>query len=146
MDSDTNNVSLFEVLEQITIEADAELDKILAGAAKKQVPALPINADLMVVFGRTSADQAEKAKARVLGLGPNKQKFGQREFELDMSEIFGVRTKIQFPVLPIFGAGMYEFVTELATTEGSWQQVHSLPLRVHIERSGKEPPTAQSNE
>ncbi|MEE8389820.1 MAG: hypothetical protein V3S14_03355, partial [Anaerolineae bacterium] len=121
---DSNNVSLQNVIEQITILADPQPDAVL-----------PIELDIMTLWARTDLDTPVRGHARVTFLSPSGLvSDGPLEFDVDLSKHNRHRCRGRFQGLHISEPGRHAFLVELQQNEDGteWHQVAAIPLEVNF--------------
>lgn len=129
INKDTNNISLFEVLEKISAVGEVPEEK----AKEKVMPAIPINAHLVTLWARRNPLLSVKGRARIVFESPSRKPLFQREYEVDLSSFLRTRVRSDISALPVPESGWYRFRIELSTESGSWQEVASIPLEVELE-------------
>jgi hypothetical protein len=118
IDRDTNNISLFNALEQVTIPASPP-----PGGA------LVMQYEVTTFWARVGEPVEGKMRLRVLG--PEGQALLATEAGLDLVTAERTRNRLLFQQLPIVGEGIYRFVLDLFDdAEAEWVQVARLPLQV----------------
>ena len=132
IDKDTNNVSLFEVLEKISAVGEVPEEK----GKEKVVPAIPINAHLVTLWARRNPLISVKGRARIVFESPSHNLLFQREYEVDLSSFLRTRVRSEISALPVPESGWYRFKVELLSESGNWQKVASIPLEVELELKG----------
>lgn len=121
IDRESNNISLFEVLEQVTVEGPPEDARINLAATST----------LVTEWMRSDIDQPESRFGRFSLVGPSGEVFGGVEFEINLSDEVRHRSLINMHTLPLQGPGIYEFVIEIRDDDGGgWQEASRIPLQV----------------
>lgn len=134
IDRESNNVSLQNVIEQITIRGEPILDTVV-----------PIPLDVVTLWVRTNTDMPGQAHTRLTFLSPSGTVLGSLESEVDLSEYERYRARTHFQALPVTEPGRYIFRIELQNEGASkWRQVAIVPLRItftppETEQAGSEP-------
>jgi hypothetical protein len=126
IDRQTNNVSLFDVLDNVSVFGPA----YGGGAAI----AVPIQFEVAILWARSVITDAETGLARVTLVAPNGQRFegGTVAVEL-VNDFHRARTFIQINGLPLVGPGVYEFVVAYQSTGTTmWTEVDKIPLEVEF--------------
>jgi len=120
VDNETGNVSLFNILETITILGEASEDG-----------RLPINYEVFSEWVREDENQPAKGTMRLFFSSPGNEGKQQVELPVDLSEHLFARTRIKLNVLKINGSGRYKFIIKLKM-DGSdqWELKATLPLIV----------------
>ena len=122
IDQQTNNISIFDVIERLTI----------AGAPHDATIALPIQANLVVLWMRSEYTTPEAAVGRFTLVAPNRTTLGGGQFEINLGDPhIRARNIMRMNSLPLQGPGVYNFVIELQDPENNtWSVVATLPLEV----------------
>lgn len=126
VDQETNNISLFNVIEEVTIPAQPPM--FLTDANAKNV--LPTAFELIVLWGRSNSDVPERGLGRVSILIPDATPKITQEHDIDLSVFLRLRSKLRLPGLPVGGEGTYLFKIDGKLTGGEWTEMFELPLRV----------------
>ena len=130
-DQRTNNVSLIEIIEQITVPAPppgsvAEVDG--------QSGTL-FNMRIVVLWARSDRDVPEKGQARVRMIAPDGKESQSMEHEVDLIKLPRVRAIghiVGFP-FPLTHEGEHFFRVEKQTADSTWKTVFELPVWVQIQ-------------
>ena len=131
VDKQTNNISLFNVIEEIqivgpsggSVQKDARLDLIA-----------PRVFDLVIMFARSDFESPEKGKGRVRMKGPepfSKEGLPQ-EFEVDLIEHPRYRMIVKIPGIPITGKGTHQFLVDCSSVGQDWESLFELPILVTV--------------
>jgi hypothetical protein len=123
IDSTTNNLSLFEVIEELAISSFPE----------NQTALIALSADLATLCIRSKLDTPEKAQGRTTVIGPSGRELGTGLFEIDLSTHPRCRSITRFNALPVEGPGEYYFVIAFSDNGTSWREVARVPLFVKID-------------
>ena len=129
VDRESNNVSLFNVLEQIQIPEPPAVD-----ASNDARPAAPIPYRLVVLFCRSDQMVGEKGTARIALRFPTEEEpviFPQSVIDLEVAQ--RNRLVSRFPFLPVSGEGTYKFVIEELTDSVQWQELFEVPVEVSFQ-------------
>ncbi len=121
IDSDSNNISLFNVLERINIEGPKDDERGI----------LPIEMEFISLW--MQGDKPGRGFARVLIQGPSGEIPPTNELLVDLSgdTIARFRTRHKFLGLPFVGFGTYWFHAELKLDgEEKWQTFARVPLEI----------------
>jgi hypothetical protein len=133
-DKATNNLTLFEVLEQVTLNALPGADplaQVEQSRAQGKTPLVPIPFELVTLFARSNIFASEAAHCRVRLFAPSGEELGEPEARaMDLHRFQRYRGRAQFDALPFAGFGRYEFAVELNSGDSGWQQVAKVPLDV----------------
>ncbi|MBI4732193.1 MAG: hypothetical protein HY781_08750 [Chloroflexi bacterium] len=119
IDTETNNVSIQDVLEQITVNDDPKLNGFL-----------PIPLELITLWGRRESDKGTEGMERVTFLTPSGKSNVVTEAKIDLSAVERHRHKVKFPGLPLSEAGRYYFRVEIQEKDNEWREVAAIPLTV----------------
>jgi hypothetical protein len=138
IDRDTNNASLFNVIEEMQIPAQPPLD-----LSQMNIPTgiFPAMFELMVLWVRSNLEIPERGRGRVLlivpgatdATGPGGTDALQQGFEVDLTQFLRVRTRLRFPGLPAGDTGIYRFVVQGKAGDSEWATMFELPIRVLIQ-------------
>jgi hypothetical protein len=123
-DQESNNISLLEVLEQLTIVGPP-------------IPSVvPVRFEVVTLWGRSDADQPSRGHARLLFLTPSDTVIGEHEYDIDLSVYQRYRTRTVMTGLPVQEAGRHHFRVQLRDEgETEWRDVANIPLQVLLETS-----------
>jgi hypothetical protein len=126
IDTETNALSLFKVLEQLTVYTEGD-----------QPLQLPIHFELLSLWTRRLAEEPCRGKARVTFISPSDNR-KLVELVVDLRQSVNHRTRIMSDKLELTGPGKYLFTIELQQeNDQAWEKVATLPLLV----SYQTPPT-----
>ncbi len=127
-DSETNNVSLIEVLEQINLPRDISFP-VQVG----------IKLDLVAVWMRSPINKPTKGTARVTLLTPSKEKSKPVELPIDLSHSERHRSRFRFLGVPIKEPGYHYFLVEYREQGKSrWEQATKVPLSIRLMEKSEE--------
>jgi hypothetical protein len=128
VDRETNNISLFNVVEEVAVPAQPPVSLKELGLPHGVVPVV---FRLVVLWSRSDQGVPEKGRGRVrVGMPTETIAFGG-EFDVDLMEFLRSRAMINLPGLPIGGGdGIYRFLIDGKTNSEDWTQMFELPLRV----------------
>jgi hypothetical protein len=125
VDRDTNNLSLFNVVEQLNIFTEPQ-----PNAASQ------LSLDVVSLWVRAEAETPAQGKSRLTLLSPSGEILGQAEGEIDLSQHERLRMRRRFPLgLNLQVSGRYYFRVELQLGDEAWRTVTNVPLRVVVESS-----------
>jgi hypothetical protein len=122
IDRSTNNVSIFNVLEQIQAVTPREPEEGVT---------LPIRAQVVSLWHRVGTSQPEVGEARVVLQGPDEQVILRDAHVLELTKS-RLRTRLLINGLPIRSSASYAVVVEYRQGEGSWNVATKLPLEVEF--------------
>jgi hypothetical protein len=134
IDQTSNNVSLLEVLEQVTlfVDIDPPLDERIV---------FPLQASLTTMWWRSEMNTPESFRMRVNIVGPSGPVPETFEQQVDLIDFRRSRNTYSYRGIPYLGFGIYEFSIEvLDEGKGIWQQMASVPLEII-----KQPPNVEEN-
>jgi hypothetical protein len=132
VDTDSNNVSLQNVLEEIQV----------MGTPTPQAQ-IPMPFDIMTTWIRSDPDTPCRGKMRLAFVLPSGETFGSSvETKIDLTESERHRQKVHFLGLPIVEPGRHFARVELLNEgESEWRQVAHIPLTITFQ-----PPTERQTE
>jgi hypothetical protein len=119
IDSETNNVSIQDVIEQITINAEPAQDGFL-----------PIPFELITLCIRKESNKPAKGNERITFVTPSGKSDIVAEGVIDLSSTERFRHRVKFPGLPLSEAGRYFFIVDIKDDSGEWQKVATIPLTI----------------
>jgi hypothetical protein len=122
IDTDTNVLSLFDVVEDLRVRA--------AGAEPVQ---LPIRLHIVSLWCRSSPDYAENGVVRYQVQSPSGERTDLGQLNVALTQHRRSRTRLSIFGLTLSGSGTYAFVTQLRQeAEADWHDVALVPLSVEI--------------
>lgn len=122
IDKDSNNVSLQNVLEALSIKE-----------APKPQGVLPIELDVVTFWTRESILYPEVGYSQLRFMSPSGKTLCQFDTKVDLTEFERSRTKVIFQGLPLYEEGIYTFrVDHKKTKDGRWRKVAEIPLKVNF--------------
>ena len=132
VDRQTNNISLFNVVEDIQVVAPSP--ELGPSETVSQV-ITPQVFDLVIMLGRSDFEVPEKGSGRVRILGPgiDAKESGSPPFEGDLTEFLRHRMIIKIPGIPITGDGDYRLLVDCTTDGKEWGTPFELPIRVNVQ-------------
>ena len=120
IDRETNNISLFDVLEQVRVHPPLEREGAVG----------PL--ELISLWTR-SAGYPERGQARVSLRGPSGHIQFQQIQEIDLREYRRMRARLRVVVMPIEGPGTYVFSVEVPRPNSEdWTEIAKIPLDVEV--------------
>jgi hypothetical protein len=122
IDSETNNVSIQDVVEQITINAEPAENGFL-----------PFPLELITLWGRKKVDEPTKGTERVSFVTPSGKSTVISESNIDLSKTERHRQKVKFPGLPLGEGGRYYFIVEFKEDNGQYSEVAAIPLTIQFQ-------------
>ena len=122
IDRDSKNLSLFNVLEQIAVQGEAN-------TGERRL--IPMDLEVVSLWSRSDYDVSAKGVQRLTLLSPDEESLASGEQEIDLSKHRRFRNRARFRGLPMKGAGRYVFRVDQMTEGGvEWQHVTDIPLEV----------------
>jgi hypothetical protein len=123
IDQESNNVSIQNVIEQITIPDKPKPGGMVAGAM-----------DIISLWVRSDFDAPAVGRSRVVFAFPSGEHHEVSEFEVDLSQHRRGRTIAKLQGFPAREPGRYAFIVEFqGENETEWQQVAVVPIEVVFE-------------
>lgn len=124
VDQQTNNVSLFEVLEALQIKTS-------------QAPTFPITTPfqgtIVTLWARSEIARGERGEMRVRLLAPDGTQLSEFINRTDLVRTPRTRNIAAITGLPIAGNGVHEFEVAWRSTEAEgWRVVGSVPLDISL--------------
>jgi hypothetical protein len=132
VDRETNNASLIQVLEELSIPA------VLP--QPPELGLIPAIFDLVTLWGRENEDQAEVGFGRMSLVAPGGAILVQQEYEIDLRNSRRFRAVGRVLGFPAQSTGRYYFRIERRhTIDEPWVEVASVPVWVNMPGRPKEP-------
>jgi hypothetical protein len=136
IDKNSNNVSIQNVIEQITIQGEPQPEQVI-----------DIAYEVVSLWTRSDPDVPSRGQARLTFFIPSGRQAGSVEVELDLSEYERLRTRRVFQGLPAVEPGRHTWLVELRDEgEDDWQKVASIPIKVVFVPVESEEETAEEAE
>ena len=121
IDSETNNISLLETLEQLTIESPIE---------SNEAATISVGFEIVSYWVRSNAEVGAKGRGNIVLENPAGASVNEIPFEIDLDSYPRLRTRIKFfgfPATP----GRYNFSVQVSTDEQTeWASVVKVPIFV----------------
>ena len=131
IDRETNNVSLFNVVEELTVPAQPPLTFAQLGLPHG---VLLVAFQLVVLWVRSDLGVPERGQGRIRIETPNQTIAHTQEIEVDLTQFLRLRAVIGLPGLPGLpaggGEGDYQFRIDGRSADSEWTEMFQLPLRV----------------
>jgi len=121
IDSETNNVSIHDVIEQIIINAEPTENGFL-----------PFPLELITLWGRKELDKSESGIERVSFITPSGKSTVISESKIDLSKVERHRHRVRFPGLPISEGGRYYFKVEMENGN-QYHEMAAIPLVIQFQ-------------
>jgi hypothetical protein len=123
IDQKTNNISLFNVIEQLTLEGVPTDQRILVSG----------QFELVSLWRRSDTNTPEELSGRLLFRMPDGESLDALVFNIDLKSATRSRSVITMSNLPIKGIGTHYFIIEVNDVgSDEWKIVANLPLEVMI--------------
>lgn len=122
IDSETKNVSLFNVIEQVNVLGP------LPDPAEKA--AAPIAFEAVTLWTRSNLAEAEESRGRLKLISPNGTEALTQEFAVNLTEHVRLRTQLRSMGFPLLGAGRYIFTIEIQRANNTWETVARVPVQL----------------
>lgn len=133
IDRYTNNVSLLNVLEEITLTSAPPQE---ASGRKGMGAGASIVFEIVALWVRSDLEVPERGYGRIRLATPDNQISTGQEFEVDLTQYLRLRHRTHISTLPIRGEGIYRFVIDGRTDTQDWVEMFEVPLRVVIQAEG----------
>jgi hypothetical protein len=120
IDGETNSISLFNVLERLTVYTNSN------GSVN-----LPIHYEIVSDWIRENEEESCQGKMRVFFYDSTNEFTNHAELAIDLNKSIFYRTRVKCEGISLKGPGKYKFVVEMQQNEKSiWEEVATLPLLV----------------
>ena len=130
IDRDTNNVSLINIIDEITIPvpppetpSESSLTPITVSLGLK----------LVLLWARSNLDVPEKGQGRVRVLDPANRESLSGALEIDLTDVTRVRVNGDIPEMVFFNPGQHLLKVEGKVPGSDWKEMFELPLTVSIQ-------------
>lgn len=116
IDSETNNISIFEVIEQITFHGDQD---------DSETTGIPISLQVLTLWSRGEDGAADSNQSRLRLLAPDGSTILTTDpVRIDLTSYQRYRMRNNLHGLPFSGLGIYKFVIELLNESNQeWEKV-----------------------
>jgi hypothetical protein len=119
-DVQSNNASLFNVLESI----------LIVGTPSKEKPLL-LSGELVSLWSRENDDAPGSGRMRISLLSPEGETTKPISLDIDLTKAPFHRTRVRIATLPLMSTGRFEFLVEYQNKdESEWKQAARLPFLV----------------
>ena len=128
---DSNNISLIEVIDELTVAGPPPQSDLQVGEASNVL----IDLQLVVLWSRSDPNISEKSPTRVKAVGPYGAEALTVERIVDLTEFSRMRMLAHLLGAPIPFAqqGQYLFNIEVQTCDSQWEEVFQVPLWVNVQ-------------
>src|SRR4030042_331045 len=131
IDHQSNNITLFNVLEQISVTLPVEKGK------EKHI-LIPLSFEVVSFWTRKEEHKADRGTARLSFITPSGNVSSTYEYEIDLSEYIRTRMIVGTAGLEFQESGIHYFHVELQCDgDDKWQSVARIPLQILIEPPAK---------
>ena len=125
IDSETNNVSLFHILEQLVVFCSED--------PSPEEMVIPVPFEVFSLWVRKDPEKPVHGKGRVFYCFPNDSCSKPAEFDIDLDKTVLLRTRVRSQGIKVRKPGMYTFYIELQNEgETEWTRVATLPLLIEF--------------
>lgn len=132
IDRDSNNVSLFEVLEQLNVSAPPPVTE------ESEIPFLIISCELVTLWARSNPAEPARGRARVRISAPSGKTYPVADYDIDLSSYLRYRARNRIGTLPIPEGGFYRIRVQVQDEDQEqWRDVASVPLQVVVQASAQ---------
>ena len=138
IDRDSNNVSLFNVMEEVRLPASVPVVPMESqDQTEAAVPALG-RFQLVILWSRSDEGVGERSRVRLRVFAPGTEDpLTVGESEVDLSQFLRLRHRVNFPGIPMPTpepvAGTYEFIVDCKSADREWEEMARVPLRVVVD-------------
>ena len=144
IDRETNNISLFNVIEQIKPGAVFEVPEA-AEAPPEAIDNPPqvissLSMRSVTLWARTNLDTPETGQGRHKLVPPTGEPSVSNPYKIDLTKFKRTRVITNFPGLPSRGPGQYVVVVELEQAKGEWATLFELPIEVDVQEGSDAEP------
>ena len=130
-DQQSNNISLIEVIDEITIPAPPPANV----PETSEDSGIALDASLVMLFARSHQDSPEVAQSRLRIVAPNGTQIQSVEQEIDLTEIPRARAIGRLIGLPTVlpQDGEYLLKIEAKAPDSDWEEGFELPLWINLQ-------------
>ncbi len=132
IDKDTNNISLFSVIEELNIVAQPPNTREEGPDDSRTLPLERM--ELVILWKRSDEDVPEQGDGRVRIITPDGQEFISSAGSVDLTRYLRLRSRIGLNGIPFRGTeipfGDYHLLVQGRTGDGAWAEMFDRPLRV----------------
>lgn len=132
IDKETNNISLINVVEQISVSTPIPFERQPAGQARGGP--IPISLEIVSLWIRAEEAEPALGHCRVTVLSPSGPLEEAHRIPVDLRKYQRMRTRQRFGGLPVSEPGQYLFRVEYRDDgETGWYEVGAIPVRIIID-------------
>ncbi len=132
IDKDSNNISLLNVLEQLTVvppPSKKESDE------EKRYGVMPIKYEIVSLWARERTSDPALGRERIMMIDPIGKRTKLSEIDVDLRSFERLRTRQRFAALPIGVDGKHVFSVQLKDERSQdWATVANIPLQIIIKQ------------
>ena len=122
VDSESNNISLFEVLEQLTLSAPPPGPGVVV-----------FPHEVVSMWTRENLAEGGVAETRLVIVAPDNTRTEGPPINIDLTAFHRTRLRGRTPGLPVGAPGLYWIATEMRQGDGpAWIEVGRVPLEVRF--------------
>ena len=143
IDKDSNNVSLFNIIEEIHIGVappDQQSDENVEGPTAL----IPTPFQLLIQCARTEPEEGEKGLVRFKVVPPIGKALTTNEIIVDLTEFRRVRVRTMLPGFPAAGTGIYLILIQSKEDGSDWKDAFEAPIQVWQDSPPAEDPAQAS--
>ena len=120
VDTESNNISIQNILERITVDAEPRPDL-----------AIPVDHEVVSSWTRHDLSAPARGQMRILWVAPSGQTVRSYTQTADLTEHANLRTRVRFPSMPYVELGRHFVCVELQDEgAGAWRRVAAIPLEM----------------
>ena len=123
IDIDSQNISLFDITEQITLPLD------FFNQSRQRM--LPIELEVVSLWARNATETPDKGRARLSFLSPTHKLIHQQEFDLDLTQTPRTRSRLRISSLPLEKVGEYNFLMDVF--KKTWVESARIPINIQLD-------------
>jgi hypothetical protein len=127
VDKATNKLSLFSVLEEITIISPPPRMPSVSGS---EGSGLSIMFKLVTLWYRSEVSVPESGFGRISLITPEGKRREGGEFPIDLTEFLRLRHIVTISSVPLVGDGIYRFIIDGRKEAEEWSKMCEVPLRI----------------
>jgi len=127
IDKESNNVSLFDVLEEVRITTSE------SNIEEPMIP-FPVKIAWVTTWQREPIEYPGHSRGKDTILSPTGKIVVENEYPIDLSKHKRLRTKRNVANFPVSESGMYSFRTQIWNEEkNAWEGVSDIPVDISVE-------------